>query len=90
MKSEIWLMSGGPASSEAKHKALATDAKLELELHGWEIIQEKMAHHGDCSEFPVMELVIRQLNVVRIVRWHTFNKGWFEADGKHGNGIFRL
>lgn len=88
-KYDAWGLSGGRESSEAKHEALATEAQVDLTDAGWDILTSTMKHHGDCAEFPVQELVVRRLNVVRIIRWHTFNKGWFEADGRHGNGAFR-
>lgn len=85
---EFWVMGGGREAGEAKHAELATEAQADLTDAGWDILTTAMKRHGDCAEFPVQELVIRRLNVVRIIRWHTFNKGWMTADGQHGNRIF--
>lgn len=82
-----WIENGGPAKAQAKHDQLAVDAEPELTDAGWRILEKRMVM-TTAQSFYVVELVIRRAQVVRIVRWHTFNKGWFEADRPHGNGIF--
>ena len=88
---EMYLETGGREAAQEKNKHLALVATQDLIEAGWDILTENMKHFGfETCEHALLELVIRKGQEVRIIRWQPYNNGWFTADGKHGNGIFKV
>lgn len=86
---EIWIMNDGPAKATTKHKALAEQSIVEdLEANGWDVLSKEIVKPllEDVSKY---ELVVRKKDMVKILRWNTFNKGWMEKSESGGWLIFR-
>tara|TARA_R110000737_G_scaffold313617_1_gene323145 strand:+ start:241 stop:549 length:309 start_codon:yes stop_codon:yes gene_type:complete len=80
----IWEMNDGPAKKQAEHKALALTSLEELPSKGWKVLSTEMVGDGWFGPVRVLEAVIRSDRELKIIHWHTGNKGWMERHQNHG------
>lgn len=74
---ELWLMNGGRERATVKHARLANESLADLPNYGWRVLDSEVKddHWHDIS---LTEAVVRRGDVIKIIRWKPFNKGWME------------
>ncbi len=86
-KYEIWVMNDGPAKHTAKHQELARQYLDELvNMDGWKVLSTEMKRDYDTSK---MEAVIRRGDVLKLLQWNSFNKGFMEKSPSGAWLIFK-
>ncbi len=83
---EIWIMNDGPEKHTKKHQELARQYLDELvNMDGWKVLSTEMVRDYDTSK---MEAVIRRGDVLKLIHWNSFNKGFMEKGPSGGWFIF--
>ena len=81
-----WVINDGPRKATNEHMGLANSSLILLMNDGWRVLENRMVKTAE-SEIELTEVVIRKGNVIHLLRWNTFNKGWMRDTG-HGWIIF--
>jgi len=83
---ERWLLNDGPGKAMRENIRLAEDSRDRLREGGWVFLSTDMVKESG-TDYPVLECVVRQYNVVKLIRWKPFNKDWM-VKGEYGWTIF--
>lgn len=81
-----WVERDGPKLEEEKNEKLARQS-LKDEFDGWEILSANLKSRF-FEDVATIEAVVRKGDVVKIIFWLPFNKGWM-AKGPNGSTIFK-